>query len=118
MRARAGAPPRPAAGCAVLENPLSRRRRSADAAASLRDSLVRALLHFAAGPPSVRNALCLALAALAAHLPGPAWPAGGALPALAQRLASEPPERAVPCLLELLTGARWLSSLAPSDQSR
>lgn len=113
MRACAGAPRCAAARCGVLENPPDVRR-AADAAASLRDSLVRALLHFAAGPPSVRNALCLALAALAAHLPGPAWPAGGALPALAQRLASEPPERAVPCLLELLTGARRLRSLGPS----
>lgn len=83
---------------------------AADAAASLRDSLVRALLRFAGGPTSVRTALCLALAALAAHLPSPAWPAGGALPALAERLSAEPPDRAVPCLLELLTGARAIAA--------
>jgi transportin-3 len=76
--------------------------RASGAAASLRDSLVAALLRFAGGPTSVRTVLCLALTALAAHLPGDAWGAGGALPALAARLSAEPPERALPCLLQLL----------------
>jgi transportin-3 len=84
-----------AAACPCLRAPPG-------AATSLRDSLVAALLRFAGGPASVRTVLCLALAALAAHLPGDAWGAGGALPALAARLSAEPPERALPCLLQLL----------------
>ena len=76
---------------------------SSDAAASLRDSLVAALLRFSGGPSSVRTALCLALAALSAHTPPQQWGhPDGALGALTARLGGEPKERALPCLLQLL----------------
>jgi transportin-3 len=76
---------------------------SPDASASLRDSLVAALLRFSGGPSSVRTALCLALAALSAHTPPQQWGhPDGALGALTSRLGGEPKERALPCLLQLL----------------
>jgi len=64
---------------------------SAGAAASLRDSLLTALLRFGAGPAPVRTALCVSLAGLTAHLPAAEWGAGGAVTALADRLAAAPP---------------------------
>src|SRR5689334_15787812 len=73
------------------------------AAQGLRDSLVSLLVRFARGPASVRTQLCVALAALAAHLPAAEWGAGGVVGWLAQRLGSEPPEASLPCMLELLT---------------
>jgi transportin-3 len=106
------------------------------AAASLRESLLQLLLRFSRGAPPVRTQLCLALAALAAHLPAANWPAeseaggagaaaaGGSLltspppgapPAqaatpggnvvrwFAHRFRNEPPEAALPCVLEMLT---------------
>jgi transportin-3 len=74
----------------------------ASAAGALRDSLVELLLR--AGSAPVRTQLCLALAALAAHMPPERWaPAPGAVAWLVQRLGAEPGPAALPCLLELLT---------------
>jgi len=113
------------------------------AAASLRESLLQLLLRFSRGMPPVRTQLCLALAALAAHLPAAHWPADGGEPGggargggaaagaaaaaasslltspppgpalppapgnvvrwFATRLRNEPPEAALPCVLEMLT---------------
>ena len=76
----------------------------AEAASALRDSLVELLLRFAAGSAPVRTQLCLAVAALAAHMPPQRWaPAGSAVAWLVQRLTKEPGQAALPCLLELLT---------------
>jgi hypothetical protein len=75
----------------------------AGAAASLRDSLVGLLLHFARGSRPTRTQLCLALASLAAHLPAGEWGGGGCVQWLAARLSGEPSEAALPCMLELLT---------------
>ena len=75
----------------------------AGAAASLRDSLVGLLLRYAHGSRPTRTQLCLALAALAAHLPAAEWGGGGAVQWLAGRMAGEPSEAALPCMLELLT---------------
>ena len=76
----------------------------AGAAASLRDSLVELLLRYSAGSPPVRTQLCLAIAALAAHMPPERWaPAAGSVAWLVQRLSAEPQQAALPCLLELLT---------------
>ena len=76
----------------------------AEAASALRDSLVELLLRYAAGSAPVRTQLCLAIAALAAHMPPQRWaPAGSAVAWLVQRLTKEPEQAALPCLLELLT---------------
>lgn len=75
----------------------------AGAAASLRDSLVGLLLRFAHGSRPTRTQLCLALAALAAHLPAAEWGSGGCVQWLANRMSGEPGEAALPCMLELLT---------------
>ena len=73
------------------------------AATSLRDSLIAALLRFSGGPSAVRTALCLSLAALAAHTPPAGWGhPDGALGALTQRIGGEAREKALPCLLQLL----------------
>jgi transportin-3 len=74
-----------------------------EAVPALRDSLVALLLRPAAAAAPVRTQLCLALAALAVHLPAPAWGGGGAVGWLAARLGAEPPAAAVPAILELLT---------------
>lgn len=73
------------------------------AALSLRDSLVSLLLRYAKGQAPVRTQLCLALAALATHLPSPQWGEGGVVGWLAQRLSPESPDISLPCMLELLT---------------
>ncbi|BDA46876.1 Transportin-3 [Coccomyxa sp. Obi] len=75
------------------------------AAASLRDSLVELLLRFGTGSPPVRTQLCLAVAALTAHMPPQQWGPGGSLQWLVQRLSSgtDSQQAALPCLLELLT---------------
>ena len=75
----------------------------AGAAASLRDSLVGLLLRHAHGSRPTRTQLCLALAALAAHLPAAEWGGGGCVQWLTGRMAGEPSEAALPCMLELLT---------------
>jgi hypothetical protein len=73
------------------------------AALSLRDSLVTLLLRFARGPAPVRTQLCLAVAALAAHLPSAQWGEAGVVGWLAQRLGPEPPADSLPAMLDLMT---------------
>ena len=73
------------------------------AALSLRDSLVSLLLKYAKGQAPVRIQLCLALSALATHLPSDQWGEGGVVAWLAQRLSTESPDISLPCMLELLT---------------
>lgn len=58
------------------------------APASLRDSLMELLLKFGEGVPSVRTQICLALSALAAHLPAQHWGTHGAVRWFAERLGS------------------------------
>ncbi len=75
------------------------------AAASLRDSLVELLLRFGTGSSPVRTQLCLAVAALTAHMPPQQWGPGGSLQWLVQRLSigTDSQQAALPCLLDLLT---------------
>lgn len=47
--------------------------------------------------------LCLAFAALVAHLPSSQWGQGGALQWLMNRLEGQPPETSVQVMLEMLT---------------
>lgn len=55
------------------------------------------------GNAAVRTQLCLAIAALAAHLPAVQWGPQGVVGWLAQRLGGEPQTVSLPCMLELLT---------------
>lgn len=75
----------------------------ADAVPQLRDSLLQLLLKFGTGSPAVRVQLCLALAALAAHLPAAQWGEGGVLKWLMDRMNGQDPSVALSCMLELLT---------------
>ena len=75
----------------------------AGAALQLRDSLVNLLVKHCQGNAPVRTQLCLAIAALAAHLPAVQWGPEGVVGWLAQRLGSEPQAVSLPCMLELLT---------------
>ena len=75
----------------------------AGAALSLRDSLVTLLVKHCQGNAAVRTQLCLAIAALAAHLPAVQWGPEGVVGWLAQRLGGEPQAVSLPCMLELLT---------------
>lgn len=75
----------------------------ADAVPQLRDSILALLLRFGKGTPAVRTQLCLAMAALAAHLPAAQWSEGGVLRWLMERFAGQDPEIALGCMLELLT---------------
>ncbi len=95
--------PRPSRAGARAQVQLDYDELPAGAAASLRDSLVGLLLHFARGSRPTRTQLCLALASLAAHLPAAEWGGGGCVQWLAARLSGEPSEAALPCMLELLT---------------
>lgn len=74
----------------------------AGAAESLRSSLVELLLRYG-NAGIVRTQLCLAIAALVAHLPSEGWGPGGSVQWLVQRLGMEPGPSALPCLLDLLT---------------
>ncbi len=70
-------------------------------------------VNFPPGPPlhpsacqgnaAVRTQLCLAIAALAAHLPAVQWGQQGVVGWLAQRLGGEAQTVSLPCMLELLT---------------
>lgn len=51
----------------------------------------------------MRTQLCLAVAALAAHLPAVQWGPTGVVGWLVQRLGGEPQAVSLPCMLELLT---------------
>ncbi|EFN54933.1 hypothetical protein CHLNCDRAFT_134668 [Chlorella variabilis] len=75
----------------------------AGAAGALRDSLVALLVQHCSGSAAVRTQLCLAVAALAAHLPAVQWGPSGVVGWLAQRLGGEPQTVSLPCMLELLT---------------
>lgn len=75
----------------------------ANAVPQLRDSLLQLLLRFGKGTPAVRTQLCLAMAALAAHLPAAQWSEGGVLRWLMERFNGQDPEIAMSCMLELLT---------------
>ncbi|KAL4538826.1 hypothetical protein Ndes2526B_g02895 [Nannochloris sp. 'desiccata'] len=74
-----------------------------NAAISLRDTLVDLLLRYAKGQAPVRTQLCLAIAALATHLPSQQWGEGGVVGWLTKRLSPEAPDSSLPCMLELLT---------------
>lgn len=75
----------------------------ADAVPQLRDSLMQLLFKFGTGSPAVRTQLCLAIAALAAHLPAAQWGEGGVLRWLMNRFNGQDPTMAMSCMLELLT---------------
>ncbi|GIL53842.1 hypothetical protein Vafri_9477 [Volvox africanus] len=74
-----------------------------EAVDSLRDSLLQLLIHFSKGAPPVRTQLCLALAALAVHVPAERWGEGGVVRWFAVKFSPLPPDLALPCMLELLT---------------
>ncbi|GBF90722.1 hypothetical protein Rsub_03023 [Raphidocelis subcapitata] len=79
-----------------------------EAVPALRDSLFALLIRFAAArAAAVRTQLALALAALAAHVPAPAWGEGGALRWFAERFAAQAGagagEVGLSCMLEMLT---------------
>ena len=70
---------------------------------SLRDSLIELLLRFAADNQIVRVQLCLALAAMCAHVPSLQWGQGGIIQWLMSRLEGVPPATAFPAMLDMLT---------------
>lgn len=74
-----------------------------DAVPQLRDSLMQLLFKFGTGAPAVRTQLCLAIAALAAHLPATQWGEGGVLRWLMDKFSGQDPAMAMSCMLELLT---------------
>jgi transportin-3 len=70
---------------------------------SLRHSLLHLLLRFCRVAGPVRTQLCLALAALAAHMPGPQFnPHGSVVRWFIGALNGVPPDVAQACMLELL----------------
>ena len=75
----------------------------AQAADALRTSLLDLLIHFATGATAVRTQVCLAIAAMAAHIPSEQWSQGGVVMWLAENLGRQSQEVALPCMLELLT---------------
>ena len=75
----------------------------AQAADALRASLLDLLIHFATGATAVRTQLCLAIAAMAAHIPSKQWGQGSVVMWLAENLGRQSQEVALPCMLELLT---------------
>ena len=75
----------------------------ATAIEALRASLLELLIHFASAAAAVRTQLCLALAAMAAHVPAQQWGKGGLVMWLAENLGRQPQDLALPCMLELLT---------------
>jgi len=75
----------------------------AQAADALRASLLELLIRFATGATAVRTQLCLAIAAMAAHIPAKQWGQSGVVMWLAENLGRQSQEVALPCMLELLT---------------
>lgn len=75
----------------------------AQASDALRASLLDLLIRFATGATAVRTQLCLAIAAMAAHIPSKQWGQGGVVMWLAENLGRQSQEVALPCMLELLT---------------
>ena len=59
--------------------------------------------HTHRGTPATRRQLCLAIIALAVHVPAHKWDGGEPILWLASRIQGQPAELALPCLLELLT---------------
>jgi len=55
------------------------------------------------GTSAVRRQLCLAIIALTVHVPAQNWGEGEPIMWLASRILRQPPDLALPCLLELLT---------------
>lgn len=82
----------------------------AESVPQLRDSLLALLIKFGKGQPAVRTQLCLAMAALAAHLPAAQWGEGGVIRWLMERLNGQDPDVAMSCMLELLTVLPQVSS--------
>jgi transportin-3 len=79
---------------------------------SLQETLVQLTLQHARSSPAIRTQLCLALAALALHLPPNEWVNGAAGNGSGQigvvywlwaRFGGQAPDIALPCMLELLT---------------
>ena len=75
----------------------------ASAAEAIRASLLNLLIRFATGATAVRTQLCLAIAAMAAHIPSRQWGEGGIVVWLAESLSKQAQDIALPCMLELLT---------------
>ena len=69
---------------------------------SLRDSLIGLLLQYGSSSGPVRTQLCLAISALAAHVPAKQWGSAGVVPWLWERLSAQPNQQGLPCMLELL----------------
>lgn len=74
----------------------------AAAVPSLRDSLIGLLLQHGIRAGPVRTQLCLAISALAAHVPAKQWSSAGVVPWLWERLSVQPDQQGLPCMLELL----------------
>lgn len=88
-----------------------------NAIGSLRDSLMDLLLRYAASSPMVRVQLCLALAAMAAHVPSNQWGPGGIIQWLMSRLDGVAPETSLPVMLEMLVVLPEVSKLSQSRLS-
>lgn len=72
-------------------------------AEGLRDFLVQLLIKYGPGPRTVRIQLCVAIAAMAVHVPSAQFGNGGVIGWLFARLQQDSrPETAVVCMLELL----------------
>jgi transportin-3 len=71
---------------------------------SLRDSIMELMLRHAAKGPLVRVQLCLAFAALVAHVPSSQWggPSSGVVQWLTTQLDGQPPDVSIPVMLEML----------------
>ena len=74
----------------------------AAAVPSLRDSLIGLLLQYGSSEGPVRTQLCLAISALAAHVPAKQWSSAGVVSWLWERLSAQPNQQGLPCMLELL----------------
>lgn len=85
----------------------------ASAVEALRSSLLKLLLRFAHGPLPVRTQLCLAIAAMAAHVPSQQWGQGGIVQWLADSVGRQNQDVALPCMLELLTVLPEVCTVTP-----
>ena len=61
------------------------------------------LLHYGGKGPMVTVQLCLAFAALVAHVPSSQWGQGGVLQWLVKKMEGQDPETSIPVMLEMLT---------------
>ena len=116
LRACCRSPCAPCSPCCCLQVQRDFEELPQGAAQSLRDSLVALLVKHCQGNAAVRTQLCLAIAALAAHLPAAQWGPTGVVGWLAQRLGGEAQNVSLPCMLELLTVLPqvrgWLAGLS------